>query len=66
MMAASQAASALGGMDLTPRQDTAFAALHRNIAAGGDELNRWGEFSKVAGFHIAEARTGRVTPQHSG
>lgn len=52
----------VGGMDFTPRQDTAIAALHRDVAAGGDELTRWGEFSKVAGFHIAEARAGRITP----
>ena len=50
-----------GIMDFTPRQDTAIAALHRDVHAGGDELTRWGEFSKVAGFHIAEVRAGRLT-----
>lgn len=50
-----------GLMDFMPRQDTAIAALHRDIDAGGDELTRFSEFSKVAGFHIAEARAGRMT-----
>lgn len=52
-----------GGMDFSPRQDTAIAALHRDVNEGGDALNRWGEFSKVAGFHIAEIRAGRLTPE---
>lgn len=52
-------------MDFTPRQDTAVAALHRDIAAGGDELTRWGEFSKIAGFHIAELRAGRITVEEA-
>ena len=52
-----------GGMDFTPRQDTAVAALHRDINEGGDELTRWGEFSKVAGFNISEIRAGRLTPE---
>lgn len=56
------ALSLVGGMDFTPRQDTAIAALHRDIDEGGEELTRWGEFSKVAGFHIAEMRNGRMTP----
>lgn len=53
----------LGGMDFTPRQDTAIAALHRDIDEGGDDLTRWGEFSKVAGFNISEARAGRLLPE---
>lgn len=52
-----------GMMDFTPRQDTAIAALHRDVEAGGDDLTRWGEFSKVAGFNISEARAGRLTPE---
>lgn len=52
-----------GMMDFSPRQDTAMAALHRDIAAGGEEMTRWGEFNKVAGFHIREAREGRMTLQ---
>lgn len=52
----------VGGMDFTPRQDTAIAALHRDINEGGDDLTRWSEFSKVAGFNIAEARAGRLMP----
>jgi len=52
-----------GGMDFTPRQDTAVAALYRDVAAGGDDLTRWGEFSKVAGFNISEIRAGRLTPE---
>lgn len=51
-----------GMMDFTPRQDTAVDALHRDIHEGGEDLTRWGEFSKVAGFNIAEARAGRLTP----
>ena len=52
-----------GMMDFSPRTDTAIAALHRDINEGGDELTRWGEFSKIAGFHISEARAGRIQPQ---
>lgn len=52
-----------GGMDFTPRQDTAVAALHRDINEGGEDLTRWGEFSKVAGFNISEIRAGRLTPE---
>lgn len=52
-----------GMMDFAPRQDTAVAALHRDIHEGGEDLTRWSEFSKVAGFHIAEARAGRLTPE---
>jgi len=52
----------VGGMDFTPKQDTAIAALHRDINEGGDDLTRWSEFSKVAGFNIAEARAGRLMP----
>lgn len=51
-----------GMMDFTPRQDTAVAALHRDVHEGGEDLTRWSEFSKVAGFHIAEIRAGRLTP----
>jgi Protein of unknown function (DUF3987) len=54
-----------GMMDFSPKQDTAIAALGRDIHEGGTELTRWSEFSKVAGFHIAEARAGRVTPQEA-
>jgi hypothetical protein len=52
-----------GILDFTPRQDTAVAALHRDIDAGGEDLTRWSEFSKVAGFYIAEIRGGRLTPE---
>lgn len=52
-----------GGMDFTPRQDTALAAMHRDIDEGGSELTRWGEFSKIAGFNISECRAGRITPE---
>lgn len=52
-----------GMMDFAPKHDTAIDALHRDIDAGGDDLNRWGEFNKVAGFYIAEARAGRLTPE---
>lgn len=54
-----------GFMDFSPRHDTAMVALHRDVHAGGDELTRWGEFSKVAGFQIQEARAGRVTPEQA-
>jgi hypothetical protein len=49
-----------GLMDFTPNFDNATAALHRDIHEGGEDLNRWGEFSKVAGFQIAEFRAGRL------
>lgn len=52
-----------GMLDFTPRQDTAVAALHRDINEGGEDLTRWGEFSKVAGFNISEIRAGRLTPE---
>lgn len=52
-----------GGLDFTPRFDTAIAALHRDVDAGGEDLTRWGEFSKVAGFYIADIRAGRLTPE---
>lgn len=52
-----------GLLDFTPRQDTAVAALHRDIHEGGEDLTRWGEFSKVAGFNISEIRAGRLTPE---
>lgn len=52
--------AAAGVMDFTPNFDTATAALHRDVAEGGEDLTRWGEFSKVAGFQIAEVRAGRV------
>ena len=52
-----------GMMDFSPRTDTAIAALHRDINEGGDALTRWGEFSKVAGFNISEARAGRSIPR---
>lgn len=54
-----------GMMDFTPRQDTAVAALHRDVLAGGEDLTRWSEFSKVAGFHIAEIRAGRLSPEEA-
>jgi hypothetical protein len=54
---------ASGAMDFAPRQDTAVAALHRDVHEGGDDLTRWSEFSKVAGFNISEARAGRLTPE---
>jgi hypothetical protein len=50
-----------GLMDFTPNFDTAAAALHRDVHEGGEDLTRWGEFSKVAGFQIAEVRAGRVS-----
>lgn len=59
----SPALSMVGGMDFTPRQHTAVAALHRDINEGGEDLTRWGEFSKVAGFNISEIRAGRMTPE---
>lgn len=40
-------------------------ALHRDVHAGGDDLTRWGEFSKVCGFHIAEVRAGRYTAEQA-
>lgn len=52
-----------GMMDFAPKLDTAIAALHRDINEGGTDLTRWGEFSKVAGFNISEARAGRLTPE---
>ena len=52
-----------GMMDFAPRQDTAIAALHRDVHEGGEDLTRWGEFSKIAGFNISEARAGRLTPE---
>ena len=52
-----------GGMDFTPRQDTAIEALHRDVNEGGEDLTRWSEFSKVAGFYIADIRAGRLTPE---
>ncbi len=52
-----------GIMDFAPRQDTAIAAMHRDIQEGGTDLTRWSEFSKVAGFNISEARAGRLTPE---
>lgn len=52
-----------GGMDFTPQYDSAIDALHRDIHEHGEDLTRWGEFSKVAGFHIAEARAGRLAPE---
>jgi hypothetical protein len=66
---ASPGLSLVGGMDFSPggpmnfapRQDTAVAALRRDVHEGGEDLNRWGEFSKVAGFKISEARAGRMT-----
>lgn len=55
--------TSMGMLDFTPRQDTAVAALHRDINEGGEDLTRWGEFSKVAGFNISEMRAGRLTPE---
>ena len=57
--------SVVGGMDFSPRQDTAIAALHRDIHEGGTELTRFSEFSKVAGFIISEVRAGRRTPERA-
>lgn len=48
-----------GMMDFSPRQDTAQAALNRDVHAGGDKLTRFSEFSKGAGLKISEARAGR-------
>lgn len=36
-------------------------ALTHEIHEGGDDINRWGEFSKVAGLEIANARKGLQT-----
>jgi hypothetical protein len=58
-----QLALTSGMMDFAPNLDTAVAALHRDIDEGGTDLTRWGEFSKVAGFNISEARAGRLTPE---
>lgn len=49
-----------GVMDFTPNFDTATAALHRDIREGGEDLTRYSEFSKVAGFNINSARAGRI------
>lgn len=57
--------SGVGGMDFSPRQDTAIAALHRDIHEGGAELTRFSEFSKVAGFIISEVRAARRTPERA-
>lgn len=54
-----------GMMDFTPRQDTATAALCRDVNEGGQELTRWGEFSKVAGLKINEVRAGRLTMEQA-
>jgi hypothetical protein len=51
-----------GAMDFTPKLDTAVAALHRDVHENGEDLTRFSEFSKVAGFNIAEARGGRLMP----
>lgn len=48
-----------GGAGMEPGR--AVDALHRDVHAGGDHVTRWGEFSKVVGFHIAEVRAGRYT-----
>lgn len=58
------ALAAQGGMmDFSPRQDTALAAMHRDVHEGGvDGQTRWDQFNKVAGFAIREAREGRMTP----
>jgi hypothetical protein len=59
----SRAAAAAGGMmDFTPNFGHGHRALHRDVHEGGEDLTRWGEFSKVAGFNIAEARAGRLMP----
>lgn len=50
-----------GMMDFSPRFDTATVALSRDIDEGGTDRTRWGEFSKVAGLKINEARAGRIT-----
>ncbi|HET6940572.1 MAG TPA: AAA family ATPase [Sphingomicrobium sp.] len=50
-----------GIMDFTPRQNSAFDALHRDIHEGGEDRTRFSEFSRVAGFQISEARAGRIT-----
>jgi len=34
--------------------------LHSDVREGGADVNRWGEFSRVAGFQISEARSGRI------
>jgi hypothetical protein len=52
-----------GLMDFTPREDTAIAALHRDIHENGEDLTRFSEFSKVAGFNISEVRAGRLAPE---
>ncbi|WP_221793474.1 AAA family ATPase [Aquisediminimonas sediminicola] len=52
-------------MDFSPRTNTAVAAMNRDVAAGGDELTRWGEFSKVAGLKISEARRGNISPEQA-
>ena len=57
--------SVVGGMDFTPRQDTAIAALHRDVHEGGADLTRFSEFSKVAGFFISEVRAGRLVPERA-
>lgn len=52
-----------GGAGMEPSR--AIDALHRDVHAGGEDLTRWGEFSKVCGFHIAEVRAGRYTAEQA-
>lgn len=54
-----------GVMDFTPKFNTAVEALHRDVSAGGNELTRFSEATKVFGFQIAEARAGRISLQQA-
>ena len=54
-----------GGMDFSGAAgksiSTVATALTQEVREGGDETNRWGEFSKVGGHHIHLARQGLQT-----
>jgi hypothetical protein len=63
VVAAAPLLTLTGGMDFTPKQDTAIAALNRDINEGGEDLTRWSEFNKTAGFYISQIRMGTLTPE---
>lgn len=48
--------------DLAGEKPDIAETLNTDIAEGGDmDRNRWGEFSRVAGLHIHQARSGIIT-----
>jgi hypothetical protein len=48
--------------DLADEKPDIETTLNRDIAEGGDiDRNRWGEFSRTAGYHIHQARTGIIS-----